>query len=67
MTADEIIDRFIVHLDFHMNSTANVHQSHYKGDFFKLFREVPATHRRRTARPVERALAARKRPQGPKN
>jgi histidinol phosphatase-like PHP family hydrolase len=40
MTAEEIINRFIDHLDYHMASMANVHQSHYKGDFFKLFREA---------------------------
>jgi hypothetical protein len=40
MTAVEIITEFIKCLDYHMASDANVHQSHYKGDFFKLFREA---------------------------
>jgi len=40
MTQEEIITRLIDCLDFHLHSTASVHQRHYKNDIFKLFREA---------------------------
>jgi hypothetical protein len=40
MTAEEIITGFIACLDFHMASTASIHQDPYKNDFFKLVREA---------------------------
>ena len=40
MTQEEIITRLINCLEFHLHSTASVHQNPYKNDIFKLFREA---------------------------
>src|SRR5215813_9418291 len=42
MTAEEIIAAFVQCLDLHItaNNPASIQQSHYKSEFFKLFREA---------------------------
>jgi len=39
MTQEEILTRLIDCLDFHLHSTASIHQN-YKNDIFKLFKEA---------------------------
>ena len=75
MTAEEIVTGFIACLDFHMASTASIHQDPYKNDFFKLVREaykgdhfavtdISETNSRRTARYPASSLELRKHASG---